>query len=160
MSATHTTVHSNARSLTHWARPRIKPVTSWILVSFVSNAPQGELQDVYIFRSVLLKRNGHTILWHLPIEQWFSVSLSLMGGLVRLKHMAWVLPCGFQGRSYKADLPLCPVLRSCHITPVIAWRPPCCKEVQISQSQPRCGTCDFMWFQFPAFKLLLVFMYF
>ena len=35
--------HSNTRSLTHWARPRIKPTTSWFLVGFISAAPQREL---------------------------------------------------------------------------------------------------------------------
>ena len=34
-SATYTTAHSNGRSLTHWARPGIKPIASWILVRFV-----------------------------------------------------------------------------------------------------------------------------
>ena len=29
-SPTHTIVHSNARSLTHWARPGIKPSSSWL----------------------------------------------------------------------------------------------------------------------------------
>ena len=31
--------HSNARSLTHWARPGIKPTSSWILVGFISAEP-------------------------------------------------------------------------------------------------------------------------
>ena len=35
-SATYTTAHSSAGSLTHWVRPGIKPVSSWILVRFVS----------------------------------------------------------------------------------------------------------------------------
>ena len=33
---TYITAHSNARSLTHWARPGIEPVSSWILVGFVN----------------------------------------------------------------------------------------------------------------------------
>ena len=41
-SATYTTAPSNAGSLTHWARPGIEPASSWILVSFVSTAPQQE----------------------------------------------------------------------------------------------------------------------
>ena len=40
---TYTTAHSNAWSLTHWARPGIKPTTSWFLVRFVSAAPRQEL---------------------------------------------------------------------------------------------------------------------
>ena len=37
--------HSNARSLTHWARPGIEPTSSWFLVGFVSAAPQWELPE-------------------------------------------------------------------------------------------------------------------
>ena len=45
MSVTYTTAHSNAWSLTHWARPGMEPLSSWALVRFVSAAPQGELLD-------------------------------------------------------------------------------------------------------------------
>ena len=37
MYATYTTAHGNARSLTHWARPEIKPTTSWVLVGLVNH---------------------------------------------------------------------------------------------------------------------------
>ena len=33
-SATYTIAHRNARSLTHWVRPGIKPSSSWMLVGF------------------------------------------------------------------------------------------------------------------------------
>ena len=36
-SATHITVHGNARSLTYWERLGIKPVSSWIVVRFVNH---------------------------------------------------------------------------------------------------------------------------
>ena len=42
-SATYTTAHSNARSLTHGARPGIEPETSWFLVGFLSPAPQWDI---------------------------------------------------------------------------------------------------------------------
>ena len=42
-SVTYTTVHGNAGSLTHLARPGIKPTSSWILVRFISTAPHWEL---------------------------------------------------------------------------------------------------------------------
>ena len=45
-SVTYATVHSNTRSLTHWARPGIEPVTSWILVRFVSPEPSWELLNL------------------------------------------------------------------------------------------------------------------
>ena len=34
--ATYTTGHGNAGSLTHWARPGIELMSSWILVRFVN----------------------------------------------------------------------------------------------------------------------------
>ena len=42
-AVTYTTDHSNAGSLTHWARQWIKPVSSWIPVRFVTTEPQREL---------------------------------------------------------------------------------------------------------------------
>ena len=42
-SATYTTACSNTGSLTHQARPEVEPASSWILVRFVSPAPQWEL---------------------------------------------------------------------------------------------------------------------
>ena len=36
-SATYNTAHRNAGSLTHWARPGIKPAISWFLVGFVNH---------------------------------------------------------------------------------------------------------------------------
>ena len=39
----YTTAHSNARSLTHWASPGIKLVSSWMLARFISTEPQQEL---------------------------------------------------------------------------------------------------------------------
>ena len=57
-SVTYTTAHSNARSLIHWVRPRIKPVSSWwILVGFITTEPRQKLQKWVIIKSVLLKKN-------------------------------------------------------------------------------------------------------
>ena len=36
-SATYTTAHSNAGSLTHWVRPGMEPATLWFLVGFVNH---------------------------------------------------------------------------------------------------------------------------
>ena len=47
MSVTYTTVHSNARSLTHWARPGIGPESLWILVTLITTEPQQELPVCY-----------------------------------------------------------------------------------------------------------------
>ena len=43
-SATDMTAHGNAESLTHWTRPGIEPLSSRILVRFVTAEPQRELQ--------------------------------------------------------------------------------------------------------------------
>ena len=40
----YTAAHGNARSLTHWAKPGTEPESSWILVGFISAAPQQELR--------------------------------------------------------------------------------------------------------------------
>ena len=47
-SATYTTVHRNAGSLTHWARPGIEPVSSQMPVRFVNcwatkGTPEGQI---------------------------------------------------------------------------------------------------------------------
>ena len=44
--------YSNARSLTHWARPGTKPVTSWFLAGFVSTTPRQEHQYILYFNRI------------------------------------------------------------------------------------------------------------
>ena len=61
MSETYTTAHSNARALTHWAGPGIKPETSWFLVWFISTVPQWEL--LYFFLLWLFLRNLHSVFY-------------------------------------------------------------------------------------------------
>ena len=41
--------HSKARCPTRWARVRVQLASSWILVRFVSTAPQQELPNIFIF---------------------------------------------------------------------------------------------------------------
>ena len=48
--------HSSSRSLTHWARPGIKPTFSWILVGFVTAEPWQELPGQF---KCLLLRSSH-----------------------------------------------------------------------------------------------------
>ena len=47
-STTYTTAHTNSGSPTHWARARIEPTSSWILVGFISAVPQQELPNLCI----------------------------------------------------------------------------------------------------------------
>ena len=56
--ATYTTAHGNAKSLTHWARPRIEPVSSWMLVGFVNLWATTETPDYFSFPFVLLFRHN------------------------------------------------------------------------------------------------------
>ena len=44
-SATYTTAHGNARWLTQWVRPGIKPTTSWIQSGSLTTEPGQELQE-------------------------------------------------------------------------------------------------------------------
>ena len=63
VSATYTTAHRNARSLTCWAKPGIEPETSWFLVRFDSTEPRWELLVflLKVFLSSLCMLGKHTI---------------------------------------------------------------------------------------------------
>ena len=68
MSATYTTVHSNAGSLTHWVRPGIEPASSWILVGFVNRwAMTGTLNAVTFVQSCLSGKEAEQALWPVDI---------------------------------------------------------------------------------------------
>ena len=47
-SATYTKAHGKAGSLTHWSRPGIEPVSSWMLFRFVSTELQQELHTFHL----------------------------------------------------------------------------------------------------------------
>ena len=49
MSGAYTTAQGNAGSPTHRARPGIEPVSSWILVGFLWDVPQWEIQKFCVF---------------------------------------------------------------------------------------------------------------
>ena len=55
VSVTSATVHGNSGSPTHWVRPGIELLSSWILVGFISAAPQWELLYEYLFSNYLQK---------------------------------------------------------------------------------------------------------
>ena len=59
--------HSNAGSLTHWARPGIKPAFSWILVGFVTTEPQWELLTTSIRETIYAGDFGIAwYVWSIP----------------------------------------------------------------------------------------------
>ena len=63
MSETYTTTHGNTESITHRARPGIEPVSSEILVGFVTAEPPRE--HLFSFFKGLLKCDWFLMLWYL-----------------------------------------------------------------------------------------------
>ena len=66
-SATYTTAHCNTRSLSHWAKPGIKPATSWFLVGFTNcwattGTPFFPLLETIFFYYSKKKKKKETIL--------------------------------------------------------------------------------------------------
>ena len=51
----YSTAHGNAGSLTHWAKPGIKPASSWILVRLISAVPQWEI-PLWVFLDQKISR--------------------------------------------------------------------------------------------------------
>ena len=45
--------HSNSRSLTHWARPRIETTSPWMLVGFVTAESQWKLHILYNINNIV-----------------------------------------------------------------------------------------------------------
>ena len=64
----YTTAHSNARSLTRWARPGIIPATSWFLGGFVSAEPQQELWQKLFWLEMLQNEIEHSCFPLMSIE--------------------------------------------------------------------------------------------
>ena len=60
---TDTTAHGNGRSLTHWARPGIEPVSSWMLVGFPNHWADGNSQECSL-------RKGDWVLMFLMTSEW------------------------------------------------------------------------------------------
>ena len=75
-SVTYTTAHSNARSLTHWARPGMGPSTSWFLVGFVNQRQNfkavfissSEVRSYFLFWSNLRPLRQNSLVSHFIIK--------------------------------------------------------------------------------------------
>ena len=83
-SATYTTAHGNARSITHWTRPGIEPVTLWFLLGLVSAAPWWELPVLLLLLFVCLFFYFLGLcLWHMEVPRlglnWNPSSWILVG---------------------------------------------------------------------------------
>ena len=70
-SVTYTTAHSNADPLTCWARPGIEPVSSWIIVRFISTEPQWELLHSLYLPSWSIPRDIHSFHIHILKKNFF-----------------------------------------------------------------------------------------
>ena len=57
------TAHSNTGSSPHQARPGIKPVSSWLLVGFISMVPLQELLKKYFRKIILTVESWSTMMW-------------------------------------------------------------------------------------------------
>ena len=68
-AVTYTAAHSNTRSLTHWERPGIQPVSSWIPVGFVTAGSWRKLPIYFIS----LSKNKFLPSWFPPL--YFSILL-------------------------------------------------------------------------------------
>ena len=55
-SGTYATAHGHTRSLTHWARPQIEPVSSGMLLRFFSAEPRWELLTLHIYLEPLKRK--------------------------------------------------------------------------------------------------------
>ena len=74
-TSTYTTVHGNAVSLTHWAKPGIEPTHSWILVRFISTEPWQELHThVFLKFEAFLGLLGSIIKYFFPLKKRTSIS--------------------------------------------------------------------------------------
>ena len=74
--------HSNAGSLTHWARPGIKPETSWFLVGFVNHwattgTPTSFFSSRHFSYTCYTKRLWCVCIW-LTIEVRWTLVISTM----------------------------------------------------------------------------------
>ena len=70
VSVTYSTAQGNTRLLTHWERPGIELVSSWMLAGLISTVPQLELHKQGILYLLMSARNQ----W-----DWFDYSPSAWG---------------------------------------------------------------------------------
>ena len=78
-SVTYTTAPGNTKSLTHWVRPGIEPMSLWILVRFITTGPQWEL-PLFLLDSVLGGRTFLGVYLFLLgcLFCWWIISASLL----------------------------------------------------------------------------------
>ena len=114
MSASYTTAHGNAGSLTHWLRPGIEPATSWMLVAFVTAEPWQERLDLHFLITLKqVKRRVHCDTW-----DWYKIQILVSVGKVFLEHGILTFFRGGQGwlaqkASRFSDMTIWPFTKQC-----------------------------------------------
>ena len=93
-SATHTTAHGNAGSLTHWARPGIEPMSSQIRVGFVAAEPQ---RNSPFFLSVFPSFQPYSSFQRAVVSQFIFFKLREIRGGIILCSGNNMLPLGHGG---------------------------------------------------------------
>ena len=110
MSATYTTAHGNARSLTHWARPGIKPATSWFLVGFVNHCAMMGVPQVSVSLAIWPSRKfswpQHLVpahLWMWWVFSCFSITVKFLFAWNRKLYFCfsdlnspWIIDCHWE----------------------------------------------------------------
>ena len=88
-SATYTTAHGNAGSLTPWGRPGTELTSLWIIGKFVTTEPQWKLLNWKILKMFNLSLNSEVILYMLFGFQTFgffpNLLLLLLSNLITLQ---------------------------------------------------------------------------
>ena len=80
-SATYTSAHSNAGSLTHWARPGMESASSWILVGFVSTKPG--LEPLITVLKWQFSSHFSITLYHFELPTNFQFYKKISGGIMK-----------------------------------------------------------------------------
>ena len=84
MSENYTPAQGNTGSLTHWVRPCIETASSWLLVRFVSAAPQQEIlhyQSCFLFKAIFF----------LILNVFIILSLDLISFTIMSLHVVLVI---------------------------------------------------------------------
>ena len=134
----YTTAHGNAGSLTHGARPGIEPVSSWMLVRFVSTEPRQELHTVVLLCIPLLPNGDEHLIHFLAIQVSsffllflsFCLYLSCSHGIWRFLWSTNSTP-GYRSEKIKTLIQkyVCtPIFRAATITTI--------------EKQPKCSSID------------------
>ena len=124
---TYTTAHSNAGSLTHWARPGIEPVSSWILIGFINHWALTGTPKVHFWSAIFSSYKMSIFYYHCCIRSLFVIKnhiiiprrfniLSIIGKCCKTE---LALLCGFLAASHFQCKECLGILRQSIITSLV-----------------------------------------